>query len=177
MGSATTVRRSGHGWVIPRPDGAHNRCGGPAICGQCKAEAKDLAERGLEVVWAVRLAPGMRTDDDRVIEWVNGRQVGFTDGGVDEEVAWLPIRREPIGRACSGDPGDTALNQVRSAYALYLEHAEHAGEAWGATVGQIIAARDAGVSMARIGAEVGLTRERVRQIINEWAPGVHVNGG
>lgn len=29
---------SGHGHVHPRPDGAVARCGGPALCGQCRAE-------------------------------------------------------------------------------------------------------------------------------------------
>jgi hypothetical protein len=32
----------GHGWVRPRPDGAMARCGGPAICSLCKAEAEAL---------------------------------------------------------------------------------------------------------------------------------------
>jgi len=32
----------GHGWVRPRPDGAKARCGGPAICSVCKAEAEAL---------------------------------------------------------------------------------------------------------------------------------------
>lgn len=31
----------GHGHVIPRPDGARARCGGPAICAVC---AKELAQ-------------------------------------------------------------------------------------------------------------------------------------
>lgn len=30
---------TGHGHVFPRPDGARARCGGPALCGSCRADA------------------------------------------------------------------------------------------------------------------------------------------
>lgn len=33
---------SGHGHVVPRPDGVKARCGGPAICSQCAKEAAQL---------------------------------------------------------------------------------------------------------------------------------------
>jgi len=32
----------GHGWVVPRHDGAKARCGGPALCMSCQAEAMML---------------------------------------------------------------------------------------------------------------------------------------
>lgn len=32
----------GHGHVVPRPDGALARCGGPAICPECRADAEEL---------------------------------------------------------------------------------------------------------------------------------------
>lgn len=34
---------SRHGHVVPRPDGAKARCGGPAICAQCAREAAQEA--------------------------------------------------------------------------------------------------------------------------------------
>lgn len=37
----------GHGHVVPRPDGARARCGGVALCRQCKIEKayRDLPHR------------------------------------------------------------------------------------------------------------------------------------
>ena len=32
----------GHGWVVPRQDGARVRCGGPGLCMACQAEAMML---------------------------------------------------------------------------------------------------------------------------------------
>jgi len=32
-------RNTGHGWVYPRPDGMKARCGGPAMCSTCAADA------------------------------------------------------------------------------------------------------------------------------------------
>jgi hypothetical protein len=29
---------SGHGWVVPNPDGSKARCGGPALCSACATE-------------------------------------------------------------------------------------------------------------------------------------------
>lgn len=37
---------SGHGHVVPRPDGMKARCGGPALCPVCRKEAK---EAGIDV--------------------------------------------------------------------------------------------------------------------------------
>lgn len=34
----TQLRNEGHGHVVPRPDGAKARCGGPAMCRVCQAE-------------------------------------------------------------------------------------------------------------------------------------------
>lgn len=31
---------TGHGHVFPRPDGARARCGGPALCSHCRADAE-----------------------------------------------------------------------------------------------------------------------------------------
>ena len=31
---------SGHGWVVPNPDGSKARCGGPALCLDCAKEAR-----------------------------------------------------------------------------------------------------------------------------------------
>lgn len=39
---------TGHGWVIPNPNGAVARCGGPGLCGQCAIE-----KRALEI-WRLR---------------------------------------------------------------------------------------------------------------------------
>lgn len=33
---------SGHGHVVPRPDGAKARCGGPALCNVCAVEAAQI---------------------------------------------------------------------------------------------------------------------------------------
>ncbi|HMM95298.1 hypothetical protein [Phycicoccus sp.] len=40
------LRNSGHGHIFPRPDKVVARCGGPALCGDCRAdhEAKARAE-------------------------------------------------------------------------------------------------------------------------------------
>lgn len=35
---------SGHGWVRPNPNGMKARCGGPAICPECRAEANPTAD-------------------------------------------------------------------------------------------------------------------------------------
>lgn len=34
---------TGHGWVRPRPDGVHARCGGPKLCPECAHEERELA--------------------------------------------------------------------------------------------------------------------------------------
>lgn len=36
--------RRGHGWVTPNPDGSKTRCGGPALCHTCQAEARALSK-------------------------------------------------------------------------------------------------------------------------------------
>lgn len=41
----TLAKSQGHGHVVPRPDGARARCGGPGICGVCRDEARELADR------------------------------------------------------------------------------------------------------------------------------------
>jgi hypothetical protein len=38
----------GHGWVIPRQDGTKARCGGPAICDDCKSELRIIDDRKLK---------------------------------------------------------------------------------------------------------------------------------
>ena len=39
---------SGHGWVIPNPNGVKARCGGPALCSACALEKvrADIAAAG-----------------------------------------------------------------------------------------------------------------------------------
>ena len=39
----------GHGHVIPRPDGAKARCGGPALCSVCAAELAAAEDEWLEL--------------------------------------------------------------------------------------------------------------------------------
>ena len=38
---------SGHGWVIPLPNGARARCGGPGLCHLCNAELREQRDRQL----------------------------------------------------------------------------------------------------------------------------------
>lgn len=47
------VRNVGHGHVNPRPDGLKARCGGPALCGQCRLEQDGykLITTSTRVVW------------------------------------------------------------------------------------------------------------------------------
>jgi hypothetical protein len=40
-------RNSGHGWVIPRPDGEHAPCGGPGVCPVCDFDAQRLRQMPL----------------------------------------------------------------------------------------------------------------------------------
>jgi hypothetical protein len=179
MSSLATVRRSGHGWVIPLPHGGHARCGGPAMCQACQQEAADLAERRIEVVWAVRLAPGMVTADNRTVKWVNGRQIGFADGTVEEDVTWLPIRTDTTSppAAPENPSAKQALAVVRGEYRRFLRDSARAQQSWERTIKAMIAAKNADASMAQIGVQVGLSRERIRQIINEWASPTDPNGG
>lgn len=39
----------GHGHVYPRPDGARARCGGPALCSRCRADAESQADQVAQV--------------------------------------------------------------------------------------------------------------------------------
>jgi hypothetical protein len=55
----------GHGWVNPRPDGAKARCGGPAICHVCQAEAGRLPKVRNEPPPMPTCKPAPSPEDER----------------------------------------------------------------------------------------------------------------
>jgi hypothetical protein len=53
----------GHGWVVPRADGARVRCGGPGLCMACQAEILMLrAEQQRGGACTVQPTPGVYGD-------------------------------------------------------------------------------------------------------------------
>ena len=44
----------GHGWVIPNPTGMKARCGGPALCSECKAELAGLNAKQVIALFKAR---------------------------------------------------------------------------------------------------------------------------
>jgi hypothetical protein len=52
---------TGHGWVVPRDDGMKARCGGPALCPECK--------RGQQSILASQLDPLLQSENEQA--WLN----------------------------------------------------------------------------------------------------------
>lgn len=76
----------GHGWVVPRPDGAKSRCGGPALCMSCQAEALMLAAK------TQASSPPMthpQTQDDEALVEVMARAIG--QSARKNHNHWLPF--------------------------------------------------------------------------------------
>jgi hypothetical protein len=75
---------SGHGWVTPLPGGAVAKCGGPAICGECRRELNALPVEAWDGIFQ-RISPGLDAEQRlgiiRMIQ--NHPQLGFrmTGGG------------------------------------------------------------------------------------------------
>lgn len=65
-----------HGHVVPRPDGAKARCGGPALCAQCAREKAQhdlladavILERAIQVL--ERLQPSDSEAKAATIAWL-----------------------------------------------------------------------------------------------------------
>ena len=70
----------GHGHVIPRPDGAKARCGGPALCSVCAAElAAEMAKPGGRGLYAaVNEAIGAAVAAERARIITVARKMGAT---------------------------------------------------------------------------------------------------
>lgn len=60
----------GHGHVVPRPDGAKARCGGPGLCSTCSRE--QLAHRGSHDPRCTSLIPAAQLCDCRVWASIDG---------------------------------------------------------------------------------------------------------
>jgi hypothetical protein len=57
---------TGHGWVVPRDDGMKARCGGPALCPECKRDQQSIL--------ASQVDPLLQSDSDQSwLKWFSAQ--------------------------------------------------------------------------------------------------------
>lgn len=93
----------GHGWVIPRADGAKARCGGPMICSQCARElvqkdASDTTKAMLQLAEVTRISNValLRTTADELEAWATEKRKPLPQGDQDIDA------REAVDQQANG---------------------------------------------------------------------------
>lgn len=112
---------SGHGYAWSRPDGLRARCGGEALCAECRADA-ELVTAGMELI------PGTGTMDDNELPGM-WEHADFTGGDPDER-SYAERERQQVKKTV----GLIALERFIDNIGRYIETDEIDTDAWNEAV-------------------------------------------